>query len=79
MDLADKLIKGLTLLKPYIARTSLDYIPECYPLTSAPKPPNILYLEVEPNVYEVPENVAIMLKEIGWQCVDDFYWICYEE
>lgn len=77
MELAERLIKGLTLLKPFIARTSMDYIPECYPMNGTPKNPSILYLEVEPNVCELPEEIAIKLKKLGWCCENDFHWVCY--
>lgn len=73
-----KLMKGLSVLEPYIERTTLEYVPECHSLSSHSKNPSILYVLVEPNVFEVPEEVAIILREIGWTSDDDFSWICYE-
>lgn len=56
MNFADKLIKGLTLLRPFIERAFLDYVPSCYD-NGTPKHPSVLYLVVEPNVMEVQKKL----------------------
>lgn len=77
-EFTNRLIKGLLLLEPYIERTTLEYVPACFEMSGTPKNPSILFVAVEPNVMEVPEDVAAKLKELGWYCEDDFHWTCYE-
>lgn len=74
----EKLMDGLLILKPYIEKTTLEYVPACFEMSGTPKNPSILYVMVEPNVMEVPEEIAIKLKKIGWCCEDGFNWNCYE-
>lgn len=76
--LIEKVRRGLKLF-PKGSRFTLDYIPECWEFSSAPRNPSRLYMLVDELPEEVSETNEKILESLGWINVDGLCqeWVLY--
>lgn len=66
-------------LFPKGCRVTLDYIPECYEFSSAPKNPSRLYMQVDELPHLMDEGTELALVAMGWHNVDNlgYEWVLH--
>lgn len=77
--LIDKVRESLSYF-PKGCRLTLDYVPDCFEFSGAPKNPSRLYMLVDEMPEEVSEEDEKKLAEFGWINIDDLgqEWVLYD-